>query len=153
MNEAYFYHLTRQTVDQALMPLLDKCLSKKWRVLLRGRTAAQIKDLDEKLWYGGAESFLPHGLSGSENELDQPILLAQEDKVFPHDCLICIGGATITLHEAQNAARVCFLFQDDNAEDMQIARAQWKTLTDAGTAAQYWSQEQGSWSLKSERKL
>ena len=153
MNEAYFYHLTRQTVDQALMPLLDKCLSKKWRVLLRGRTAAQIKDLDEKLWHGGAESFLPHGLSGSENELDQPILLAQEGKIFSHDCLICIGGATITLYEAQNAARVCILFQDDNAEDMQIARAQWKTLTDAGTAAQYWSQEQGSWSLKSERKL
>ena len=153
MNEAYFYHLTRQTVDQALMPLLDKCLSKKWRVLLRGSTAAQIKDLDEKLWYGGAESFLPHGLSGSENELDQPILLAQKGKVFPHDCLICIGGATITHHEAQNAARVCILFQDDNAEDMQIARTQWKTLTDAGTAAQYWSQEQGSWSLKSERKL
>ena len=153
MNEAYFYHLTRQTVDQALVPVLEKCLSKKWRILLRGRTAAQIKDLDEKLWYGKPESFLPHGLSGSESEQDQLILLAQEGQNFPHDCLICIGGATITIPEVQNAARVCILFQDNNAEDVQVARAQWKNLTDAGAAAQYWSQEQGSWSLKSERKL
>jgi DNA polymerase-3 subunit chi len=33
---------------------------------------------------------------------------------------------------------------------MQQARRQWKTLTEAGCAAQYWSEESGRWQKKAD---
>ena len=34
---------------------------------------------------------------------------------------------------------------------LDIARGQWKALTDAGCAAQYWSEESGRWEKKAEK--
>ena len=152
VSEVYFYHLTRQRVDQALRPLLSKCLANGWRVVIRGREAAEMQQLDDALWQGPAEEFLPHGLAGAAQEADQPVLLAREGHEAPHDCLICIGGSAVTADEVLSSKRVCILFQDDNGQHMQNARAQWKSLTEAGIAAKYWSQAQGNWALQAEKE-
>ena len=72
VSEVYFYHLTRQRVDQALRPLLSKCLANGWRVVIRGREAAEIQQLDDALWQGPAEEFLPMVLPA---QLRRPISL------------------------------------------------------------------------------
>ena len=151
MSEVYFYHLTRQRVDQALRPLLGKCLAHGWRVLIRGREEAEIRQLDDALWQGPAEEFLPHGLAGAAQEADQPVLLALEGHKAQHDCLICVGGSAVTADEVLASKRVCILFQDDNGLHMQTARSQWRSLTEAGIAAKYWSQAQGNWELQAEK--
>ena len=151
VGDVYFYHLTRQTVSQALSPLLEKCLSNNWRVVIRGQDLDQLNELDDKLWQGPSDAFLPHGLAGSLGDADQPILLALEGQTYPHDCLICISGAPILEEEVAEAKRVCIVFQDDNSEGMQIARGQWKSLTEAGFAAKYWSQSNGNWELQAEK--
>lgn len=151
MSEVYFYHLTRQRVDQALRPLLGKCLANRWRVLIRGREEAEIRQLDDALWQGPAEEFLPHGLAGAAQEADQPVLLALEGHKAQHDCLICVGGSAVTADEVLASKRVCILFQDDNGLHMQTARSQWRSLTEAGIAAKYWSQAQGNWELQAEK--
>ena len=151
MSEVYFYHLTRQRVDQALRPLLGKCLANGWRVLIRGRAEAEIRQLDDALWQGPAEEFLPHGLAGAAQEADQPVLLALEGQKAQHDCLICVGGSAVTADEVLASKRVCILFQDDNGLHMQTARSQWRSLTEAGLAAKYWSQAQGNWELQAEK--
>ena len=151
MSEVYFYHLTRQRVDQALRPLLGKCLANGWRVLIRGREEAEIRQLDDALWQGPAEEFLPHGLAGAAQEADQPVLLALEGDKEQHDCLICVGGSAVTADEVLASKRVCILFQDDNGLHMQTARSQWRSLTEAGIAAKYWSQAQGNWELQAEK--
>ena len=151
VSEVFFYHLTRQTVDQALLPLLGKCLAKSWRVVIRGTEAQGLAVLNNKLWQGPAEGFLPHGLAGEAGESDQPILLALVGQTHPHDCLICIAGAEVSAEEVTQAKRVCILFQDGNSVDLQNARSQWKTLTQAGLAAKYWSQAQGNWELQAEK--
>ena len=151
MGDIYFYHLTRQTVSQALLPLLGKCLSKSWRVVIRGQDLDQLHELDDKLWQGASDAFLPHGLAGSLGDVDQPILLTLEGQIYPHDCLICISGTPILEEEVSEAKRVCIVFQDDNREDMQTARGQWKSLTKAGFAAKYWSQSNGNWELQAEK--
>jgi DNA polymerase III subunit chi len=46
--------------------------------------------------------------------------------------------------------RICILFEGNDDGAVTVARGQWKVLTGAGCAAQYWSQESGSWSKKSE---
>ena len=151
MSEVYFYHLTRQRVDQALRPLLGKCLANGWRVLIRGREEAEIRQLDDALWQGPAEEFLPHGLAGAAQEADQPVLLALEGHKAQHDRLICVGGSAVTADEVLASKRVCILFQDDNGLHMQTARSQWSSLTEAGIAAKYWSQAQGNWELQAEK--
>jgi len=151
VGDVYFYHLTRQTVSQALSPLLEKCLSNSWKVVIRGQDLDQLNELDDKLWQGPSDAFLPHGLAGLLGDADQPILLALKEQTYPHDCLICISGAPILEEEVTDAKRVCILFQDDNSEDMETARGQWKSLTKAGFAAKYWSQSNGNWELKAEK--
>ena len=151
MSEVYFYHLTRQRVDQALRPLLGKCLANGWRVLIRGREEAEIRQLDDALWKGPAEEFLPHGLAGAAQEADQPVLMALEGHKAQHDCLICVGGSAVTADEVLASKHVCILFQDDNGLHMQTARSQWRSLTEAGIAAKYWSQAQGNWELQAEK--
>jgi DNA polymerase-3 subunit chi len=131
---------------------LSKCLANGWRVVIRGREAAEIQQLDDALWQGPAEEFLPHGLADAAQEADQPVLLALEGHEAPHDCLICIGGSAVTDDEVLSSKRVCILFQDDNGQHMQNARAQWKSLTEAGIAAKYWSQAQGNWALQAEKE-
>ena len=151
MGDVYFYHLTRQTISQALSPLLEKCLSNNWRVVIRGQDLDQLNELDDKLWQGPSDAFLPHGLAGSLEDADQPILLALDGQTYPHDCLICISGAPILVDEVVQIKRVCIVFQDDNSADMLMARSQWKSLTKAGLAAKYWSQSNGSWELQAEK--
>jgi DNA polymerase-3 subunit chi len=121
-------------------------------VVIRGREAAEIQQLDDALWQGPAEEFLPHGLAGAAQEADQPVLLALEGHEAPHDCLICISGSAVTADEVLSSKRVCILFQDDNGQHIQNARAQWKSLTEAGIAAKYWSQAQGNWTLQAEKE-
>ena len=151
MGDVYFYHLTRQTISQALSPLLEKCLSNNWSVVIRGQDLDQLNELDDKLWQGPSDAFLPHGVAGSLEDAYQPILLALDGQTYPHDCLICISGAPILVEEIAEARRVCIVFQDDNSADMQTARSQWKSLTKAGLAAKYWSQSNGSWELQTEK--
>ena len=43
------------------------------------------------------------------------------------------------------------IFDGNDPDALQAARAQWKALTDAGCAAQYWSEETGRWEKKAER--
>ena len=56
-----------------------------------------------------------------------------------------VDGAIIEAQEVNDSQRVCILFDGLNETAMQQARGQWKTLTEAGCAAQYWSEESGRW--------
>ena len=76
--------------------------------MIRGREAAEIQQLDDALWEGPAEEFLPHGLAGAAQEADQPVLLALEGHEAPHDCLICIGGSAIKGETLAILAAPCF---------------------------------------------
>ena len=59
MGAVYFYHLTRRPLEATLPMLLDKALDAGWRVLVRGTESARLDWLDEKLWLGPEDGFLP----------------------------------------------------------------------------------------------
>lgn len=151
MGEAYFYHLTRQSTDQALAPLLEKCLGQGWRILLRCPNDMRADWLDERLWMVSDESFIPHGRAGGDHDADQPILITaggSDDGSDGFDCIIAVEGAGITVDEVTAAKRTCVMF--DAADDAAIntARSQWKTMADAGLGAKYWSQAHGPWRME-----
>ena len=151
MGAAYFYHLTRRPLEATLPMLLGKAREAGWRVVVRGRDLARMEWLDEKLWLGPEEGFLPHGLATSPHAVDQPILLTTGDE-SPNtpQCLMSVDGADVAADEVSALERVCVLFDGNDPEAVQHARGQWKTLTGAGCSAQYWSEESGRWEKKAE---
>ena len=151
MGAAYFYHLTRQPLEAALPMLLGKARGAGWRIAVRGRDAARMDWLDEKLWLGPEDGFLPHGRAGGEHDADQPVLLTTDAGLANGAaCLMAVDGADVSADEVQALQRVCILFDGNDGDAVQVARGQWKALTEAGCAAQYWSQETGAWAKKAE---
>lgn len=152
MGAAYFYHLTRRPLEATLPMLLGKAQEAGWRVAVRGRAAARMEWLDEKLWLGPEEGFLPHGLATAPHAARQPILLTTgaDSPNDPH-CVMTIDGAEVAAEEVQRLDRVCVLFDGNDEAAVQTARGQWKVLTDAGCSAQYWSEESGRWEKKAEK--
>lgn len=151
MGAAYFYHLTRQPLEATLPMLLEKSLGAGWRVAVRGRDAARLAWLDERLWLRPEDGFLPHGIAGGPQDADQPVLLTIES-ACPNGaaCIMAIDGAEVRAEEVQAMERVCILFDGNDDAAVQVARGQWKALTGAGCAAQYWSEAGGRWEKKAE---
>lgn len=152
MGAVYFYHLTRRPIEATLPVLLEKALAAGWRVAVRGTDRARLEWLDQKLWLGNDEDFLPHGLAGGRQDARQPVLLTDSAEVANRaTCVMAIDGAELAAEEVQALERACLLFDGHDPAAVQAARQQWKRLTDAGCAAQYWSEESGRWEKKAER--
>jgi len=152
MGDVYFYHLTRQPLEHTLPILLGKARGAGWRIAVRGREPQRMVWLDERLWLGPDEGFLPHGLAGGAHDADQPILLTTGNEVAnTPNCLMVVDGADVSAGEVDSLQRVCIIFDGDDPDALQVARGQWKALTGAGCSAQYWSEESGRWEKKAER--
>ncbi|MCP3970328.1 MAG: DNA polymerase III subunit chi [Rhodobacteraceae bacterium] len=151
MGAVFFYHLTRQPLEATLPTLLGKALQAGWRVAVRGTAEQRMDWLDDKLWLGPDEQFLPHGRSGGPHDAEQPVLLTTAPEC-PNGaaCLMAVDGSTVTADEVQALERVCILFDGNDPSAVEVARGQWKALTGGGCAAQYWSQESGAWQKKAE---
>lgn len=150
MGEAYFYHLTQTPLEHTLPMLLEKARGAGWRVAVRGPQIHRLEWLDQKLWLGPEDAFLPHGLAGGEHDALQPILLTTGAAKNTPECLMTIDGADVSGEDVLEMARTCILFDGTDPEAVQRARGQWKSLTDAGCGAKYWSEASGKWEMKSE---
>ncbi|MEL6520927.1 MAG: DNA polymerase III subunit chi [Pseudomonadota bacterium] len=149
MAEALFYHLTQRPLEQTLPVLLERALQRGWHVLVRGTDAARLDWLDQKLWLTTDEGFLPHGLAGGAHDALQPVLLSEKlDAPNGAQCLMAVDGAEVPPGELGGFERICILFDGQDEGAVNQARGQWTTLTTAGLAAQYWSEESGKWELK-----
>ncbi|MCA2011044.1 DNA polymerase III subunit chi [Cereibacter sphaeroides] len=151
MATARFYHLTRDPVEALLPTLIGKANEIGLAVALRGAAQERMEALDRVLWLG--EGFLPHGLAGGPHDADQPCLLTWDQRTpaeLPNapGCLVTVDGAEISAEEAQAVERLCVVF--DGMDETAVARArdQWRQLTGAGVAAEYWSRESGRWECK-----
>lgn len=151
MGAALFYHLTRGPLERTLPQLLAKARAAGWRVAVRGTDAGWMEWLDERLWLGPEDGFLPHGLAGGKHDADQPVLLTTAaDLPNRAVCLMAVDGAEVAPDEVTRLERVCVLFDGNDAAAVDRARGQWRALTQAGCAAQYWSEESGRWEKKAE---
>lgn len=151
MGVVMFYHLTRSAPEEALSGLLQRALAQGWRVMIRGTDRAALERLDSRLWLDEAQPFLPHGLEGGAYDADQPVLLGTGAIANAAQGLFLIGGAETSADEARGLERVWLLFDGADGAQLAAARAKWKALTDAGLAAQYWSEESGRWEKKAEK--
>lgn len=151
MGEAYFYHLTHTPLEVTLPMLLGKARGAGWAIAVRGTSPDRMDWLDQKLWLGPEDAFLPHGLAGGDHDALQPVLLTTGAAANDPACLMTVDGAEVTPEEVKALQRTCILFDGTDPQAVQHARGQWKSLTDAGCGAKYWSEETGSWQMKAEK--
>lgn len=151
MEPVKFYHLTQRPLADTLRLLMEKSLGAGWRVLVRGTDRAGLEALDAALWLGPEDSFLPHGLEGGAQDALQPILLGTTAaNLNEAQAVMAIQSAEVSADDVAAMKRVFILFDGYDEAALEHARGQWKTLTSAGIAAQYWSEETGRWEMKRE---
>ena len=152
MGTAMFYHLTRSSAEDTVTSLLGRAVGVGWRIMIRGRDEDRLSRLDTQLWLHPENSFLPHGMSGGPDDAAQPVLLGNGPITNAATAMMLLDGAEVALLEAQSLTRVWLIFDGNDPAALAAARGQWKTLTDAGIAAQYWSEETGKWQMKAEKQ-
>jgi DNA polymerase-3 subunit chi len=145
MAELWFYHLERSELERALPPLLEKCLQRGWRALVRGGSEERLDALDAALWTYKDESFLPHGRASEANAERQPVLLtAAGGNPNGAQAVFLVDGAEpgdLTQFE-----RACLIFDGRDEVALETARARWKEAKEAGIVASYWRESAaGKW--------
>lgn len=151
MGTVMFFHLMQSAPADTLAVNAPRALGQGWRVMVRGTDLAALEHLDAALWLkGGDDGFLPHGLAGGPHDADQPVLLGLGEPANAAKVLALVDGAGATDAEITAMERVWVLFDGNDDIRLQAARAQWKAMTAAGHAAQYWSEESGRWEKKAE---
>jgi DNA polymerase-3 subunit chi len=145
MAELWFYHLERSELTKALPPLLEKCLERGWRALVRGGSAERLDALDAILWTFRDDSFLPHAREGGESDARQPILLTTGvDNPNDAKALFLIDGAEPG--DLSQFERACLVFDGRDENALNLARSRWKEAKAAGINASYWRESaSGKW--------
>lgn len=137
-----FYHLAATPLERVLPSICERLLAGGERLLIV-TAPEQIASLDRELWSHLPESFLPHGVAGTDRDGAQPILLASE--VTPTN-----GARNVALadglwrDEALAFDRAFYFFDSATIDD---ARTSWRALKDREDAERhYWKQDDnGRW--------
>src|ERR1700728_431322 len=132
MTEILFYQLKGRTLEQVLPPLIQRSLERGWRVVVQASSDERVEALDAHLWTWRDDSFLPHGIWRDAEAAEQPIVLTlNDDNPNGADVRFLVEGATMP-GDAGAYRRVVLLFDGEDPEAVETARARWKDAKSAG---------------------
>ncbi len=148
--EVSFYHHKTRKPEQTLPTLLERCVSRGWRVVVQTDSAARLNALNQLLWDYRPESFLPHGTAADPAPETQPIYLTcVADNPNGADVRFFVGAlpmAPLLDGEAAPRLRAALLFDGEDDSELSNARAQWKELREGGYTLVYQQQDDaGRW--------
>ena len=146
--EILFYHLQNTSLEQTLPMLLEKTRAKGWKAVVRASSNERLKSLDDHLWTYSDNGFLPHGLDSDSALSMQPIVLTCTDTRFNDaEVFFAVDGADLPITEGWT--RSVLLFDGNDPDALDKARAAWRSVKAAGHAATYWQQDgTGRWDKK-----
>jgi DNA polymerase-3 subunit chi len=144
LPEFGFYHLQRTGLEPALGSLLEKVLASGQRAVVQASSAERVEALNRALWAFGRDSFLPHGSRADGEAEAQPVFLTHEED-YPNGAaiLILVDGAEAGLSD--RFSRCLYLFDGNDGEALERARALWRRLRAEGAALTYWQQGERGW--------
>jgi DNA polymerase-3 subunit chi len=148
MTEILFYHLQRSPLERTLPRILEKCLERGWRVAVQVEVPERLAALDDALWTYADESFLPHGTAGEGDPAEHPVHLAGgPENVNSADVRVMVDGAAPP--DLSGYSRAFLMFDGNDPEAVDKARAQWRALKALGHDLTYWQQDEGGrWERK-----
>jgi DNA polymerase-3 subunit chi len=145
MTPVYFYHLERRPLEQVLPRLLTTSLERGWRVVVQAGSEERVEALAALLWSFDDESFLPHGtkLDGAP-ELQPVWITAVDENPNQANVRFYVDGAEAG--EISGLDRAVIMFDGNDAEALNRARAGWKRFRSEGHNVSYYQQDdQGRW--------
>jgi DNA polymerase-3 subunit chi len=154
MMEILFYHLDRLPLERVLPGLLERCLERNWRAVVQFGSDERCAALDAHLWTYRDDAFLPHGATGdsgtvrASNAHLQPVWLTTgDDNPNRAEVRFLTDGAEPG--GFGDYRRVVMLFDGNDADAVERARAVWTTAKADGHEATYWQQDdRGKWVRK-----
>jgi DNA polymerase-3 subunit chi len=149
MTEILFYHLQGQPLERVLPALLEKSLARGWHVVVQAASEERVEALDAHLWTFRDDSFLPHGTSHEAQAREQPILLTVHDD-NPNGATVrfLLDGVALPADVAAYE-RIVLLFDGDDPDAVDVARARWSEAKQNGLTATYWQpDDNGRWQRK-----
>ncbi len=148
MTDVYFYHLQNQPLEKVLPQLLEKCIERGWRCVVQAQSDERVTALDQHLWTWRDDAFLPHGTDKESNAAEQPVLLTtSEANANAANVRFFVEGSST--ENLEGYERAIHLFDGNDPDAVDNARAQWKSAQAAGHAVTYWQQDEaGRWQQK-----
>jgi DNA polymerase-3 subunit chi len=146
MTEILFYQLKGQALEQVLPPLIQKSLERGWRVAVQASSDERIEALDAHLWTWRDDVFLPHGTWRDAEAAEQPVLLTL-DETNPNGAAVrfLVEGASMP-GDVAGYQRLVLLFDGDDPEALEEARARWSKAKEEGLEVTYWmADKNGRW--------
>ena len=145
MPEILFYHLERRPLESVLPDLLQRCLERGWRTVVKVGSDERMEALNAHLWSYDDASFLPHGAASDGHAEEQPIWLTTgDDNPNGAHVRFLVDGADT--RDFSGYDRVIFMFDAADSEALARAREGWRAAREAGSEATFWRQdENGRW--------
>jgi len=141
MTRVDFYHLQKAPLEQVLPKLCEKAFSTGKRIKILLGTAERVEFINSLLWTYNEESFLPHGSKKDGFVDEQPIFIsAAEENENNATILILADGAQLDAGKLTDYERVLNIFDGNNTQALEAARAYWKEIKALNGDLHYWQQ-------------
>jgi DNA polymerase-3 subunit chi len=145
MTEVIFYHLSASTMEKAAPRLLEKIVEADNRTILYLESDEQISKYNDLLWTFGSRSFLAHGCYKDPFPHLQPIFLTK-DQSNPNNANIVITLSGIEIPHINDFAKSIDIFDGNDNEQLEAARARYKKYKQNDFTLTYWKQDEaGAW--------
>lgn len=146
MTEILFYQLNGQKLEQVLPPLIQRSLERGWRVVVQASSDERVDALDAHLWTWRDDAFLPHGTWREAEAAEQPVLLTvNAENANGAVVRFLVDGAAVPA-DAAAYQRLVLVFDGDDPEALETARARWVQAKNEGFDVTYWrTDENGRW--------
>jgi DNA polymerase-3 subunit chi len=144
MVEFAFYHLQRTALEPALGRLLERVLASGLRAVVRAPSPERVEALTRSLWTFGRDSFLPHGSRADGSAEDQPVFLTDEAD-YPNGASVLVLVDGVEVEPPAQFSRCLYLFDGNDAQAVERARALWRRWRDHGKQITYWRQTERGW--------
>jgi DNA polymerase III subunit chi len=144
MVEFGFYHLQRTALEPALGRLLERVLASGQRAVVRAASPERVEALNRALWTFGRDSFLPHGSRADGFAEDQPVFLTSEAD-YPNGASVLVLVDGVEIEPPPGFGRCLYLFDGNDPEAVERARALWRKWRGQGAEMTYWQQTERGW--------
>ena len=147
-TEVWFYHLEHLPLERVLPSLIEKTLARGWQAVVQAGSQERLDALDDLLWTYRDDSFLPHATEKDGDPVAQPVFLTTgDDNPSGAAVRFLVDGAETS--DLTGYARLIYLFDGNDPEAVEQARAQWRAASAADCTVTYWQQSpNGGWEKK-----
>ena len=111
---------------------MQKSLERGWRVVVQASSDERVEALDAHLWTWRDDAFLPHGTWRDAEAAEQPVLLTRQRGKSQRRRRALPGRGRRLPGDAAAYQRLVLLFDGDDPEALETARARWSKAKNDG---------------------